>query len=308
MRARGAAAADVAFFPHFDAPLALMPARSVVTIHDLIHFQLPEAFPAWRRAAAGWVLASVVKRAARIITVSACTRSDLVARLQAAAAKTVVIPNGVSESFLTMEPGSTPLEPHRSLRPYLLCVGNRKPHKNHAVVLEALRILRNDPRSANLRLVVVGKRFALRDDLAEGAARMGIEGGLVTMADADDDQLRSLYANCEAFVFPSLYEGFGLPVLEAMACGAPVIASNRSAVPEVAGDAAILVDPTDADAIALAVKTVLTDTRRRDWLVKAGQERVRSFSWARSASRTADVLYSVAAGSNNQGPAVKPDS
>ncbi len=290
-RASAAARADVTFFPHYDAPFLRFPRRSVVTVHDLIHFRFPGVFPAWKRALAGRVLDRVVARAAHLLTVSEATRRDLVERCPAAAAKTGVVPNGVTPFFHAAGPGES-VGPPPVPGPFLLCVGNRKPHKNVRAAVDVLARLRRE--RPELRLVVVGRRFERSDEVTARAEECGVRDALVELDEVDDRTLRGLYRACEVFLFPSLYEGFGLPVLEAMACGAPVVASDRSSVPEVVGDAGLLADPLDADAMAGAVRRLQSDPALRAEMVTRGHRRASMFTWDRSAALTLDVLHRVA--------------
>jgi glycosyltransferase involved in cell wall biosynthesis len=292
LRARGIADADVAFFPHYDAPCLAMPARSVLTVHDLIHFKVPEAFAAWRRAAAGVLLHRGVTAAARVIAVSDATRRDLVERIPSAAGKVVVVPNGVTR-FFGEGAGGGPSVGAGIGGPYLLCVGNRKPHKNLEGAVETLaRLAAARP---ELRLVVVGEVYPGWSAVLERAEALGVRGRIVELSGVDDARLRALYAGCEALLFLSLYEGFGLPVLEAMAAGAPVVASDRSSIPEVVGDAGLLVDPRDPAAAAAAVLRLAADPAFRAERVRRGRARAAQFTWERAGRETADILNRVAA-------------
>jgi glycosyltransferase involved in cell wall biosynthesis len=295
-RARRAARnADVWFFPHYDVPLVGLPRSSVVTIHDLTHFRVPEAFEAWRRAAAGLLMRRAAEQAGRIITGSENARCDVVARYPVAAGKIEVIPHGVSDCFTPRPP-----EERRSgrgvanLSPYLLCVGNRKPHKNLVAAVEALALLQ--PEWPEVRLVCAGRAYRGWDEVRARAEALGIADALVEVDNPDDELLRDLYRGCEALLFPSLYEGYGLPVIEAMACGAPVVASDRASVPEVAGGAAVLIDPLDHAAIADAVRRIRRSPELREELVSRGLERAAALRWASAGGRTVDLLASMATG------------
>jgi glycosyltransferase involved in cell wall biosynthesis len=294
LRLRGRTAGDVAFFPHYDAPLLGLPRRSVVAVQDLTHFKLPEAFAAWKRAGAGVLFESVVRSAARVVVSSASTRTDLLERVPSAAGRVEIIPLGVGASFRACRRGEcATCDRTWALRPYLLCVGNRKPHKNLGAAVGALaRLL---PERPDLKLVIAGSRFAARDEVDAHAAALGIRHAVLEQSDITDAELRCLYTHAEALLFPSLYEGFGLPLLEAMACGAPVVASNRASIPEVVGDAGLLVDPTDPEAMAGAVRRLREDTALCAALVERGRERAASLSWAETARRTLDVLYATSA-------------
>lgn len=288
--------ADVAFFPHYDVPIAGLPRRSVITVHDLIHYQVPEAFPWWRRAPGGLLLRRAVGAAARVIVVSEATRRDLCARLPVARGKTAVVPNGVSELFRAPATEAADTNVDR-LRPFVLCVGNRKPHKNLAAAVEAIALAR--PHDPALRLVIAGRRSPHWDDVLRGAEELGVAAAIVDLGEVGDSELRSLYRACEALLFPSLYEGFGLPVIEAMAAGAPVIASDRASIPEVVGGAGILIDPRDPAGMARALGSLRDDPEMRRDLVRRGRERAREFSWERAARATLDILYNVAGESSD---------
>lgn len=289
LSARGAVAADVAFFPHYDAPALAMPARSVVTVHDLIHFKVPEAFAAWRRAAAGVLLRRAATAAARVIAVSEATRRDLVERIPAVGGRAVVIPNGVAPFFGAARDEAAGAE---IAGPYLLCVGNRKPHKNLEGAVEVLARLA--PARPELRLVIVGEVYPGWNAVLARAESLGVRERVVELSGVDDARLRALYAGCEALLFLSLYEGFGLPVLEAMAAGAPVVASSRSCIPEVVGDAGVLVDPRDPAAAAAAVLRLSADPAHRAELVRRGRTRAAGFTWERAGRATMDLLHEVA--------------
>lgn len=294
LRHRVDARAHVTFFPHYDAPLFGLPRRSVVTVHDLTHFKVPEAFIAWRRAAAAVLLAQAMRGAKRVITGSQAARSDLADRFPSALAKVDVVAHGVSPCFRPVNCGyETDSAEVDALRPFLLCVGNRKPHKNLVAAVETLAILR--PVRPQLRLVFAGRAYVGWDSVLRRAEALGVRDRVTELNDVEDNTLRLLYARCEALLFPSLYEGFGLPVLEAMACGAPVIASNRASIPEVVGDAGVLIDPHDHQGMADAVLRLEREPDFRSFLTGRGRARAAEFTWERAACRTADILYEVGA-------------
>ena len=221
-RLRASIRQGVLFFPHFDVPLGRLPVPMVVTVHDLIHFQMPGGFPAWKRRLGGILLDRAVARARRVVTISQSTRSDLLARIPGVEDRLRVIPNGVTRSFL--EPDPEVLRRRGLLldryRPYLLAVGALKAHKNLPLALEVLdRVRGHHP---DLRLLVAaphdpeGKRVLLRQ-----ARERRVADRVEVLGPVDEADLQALYSGAEALLFPSLYEGFGLPPLEALACGAP---------------------------------------------------------------------------------------
>jgi glycosyltransferase involved in cell wall biosynthesis len=289
LRIAGELNGDVAFFPHFDAPVFHPHPVSVVTVQDLIHFKLPALFPLWRRAVAGQVLDRVVGRATRVIVSSESTRRDLNERCSPPTVD--VVPFGVGEFFLQADDDRSQQQPVTS-RPYLLFVGNRKPHKNVAVVVEALALLRR--MYPDLALVVAGTSYRGGDAVRSRASELDLSDALIEVEAPSDATLRALYRGCEVFILPSLYEGFGLPILEAMACGAPVVASNRASMPEVVGDAGLVFDPLKATDLAQAAQRILSDPELRSSLVIKGRHRASEFTWQRAARQVADILYEVA--------------
>jgi glycosyltransferase involved in cell wall biosynthesis len=291
LRARGHVAADVAFFPHYDAPLLGLPRRSVVTVHDLIHLKVPAAYPASKRIMAASMMDRVVRQAGRVVAISESTRRDLLARAPGLDRKLRVIPQGVdSDHWSTGPRGGRPTE--RSDRPYLLCVGNRKRHKNIVAAVETLARLRLT--RPELRLVIVGKSFGESDGVRERAIELDVAEAVEERSEVGDVELRTLYRECEVLLFPSLYEGFGLPVLEAMASGAPVVASNRASLPELVADAGLVVDPDDYEALSVAVGRIHEEAGLREAMVARGRERARQFEWRVTGQRTLDLFTEVA--------------
>jgi glycosyltransferase involved in cell wall biosynthesis len=270
------------FFPHYDAPVRV-PTRSVVAVHDLIHFNLPHIFPRWKRAAASFLLKRVVERASHVVVLSHSTRSDLVERIPGSEGKTSVVPLGFDPDFLRDEP--IPFESlayAETLQPFCLCVGNRKPHKNLMAAVEALALIRKT--IAEMKLVIAGVPYPGWEDVVSRAETLGVSDAIVDLVNTPDETLNALYARCSCLLFPSLYEGLGLPILEAFARGAPVIASNRSSVP----------DPTSPERIAAAVLSLRDEPGLKDRLIQRGRERCVEFDWDRAAAGLADLLYSVA--------------
>jgi glycosyltransferase involved in cell wall biosynthesis len=237
--------------------------RRVTTIHDLLYKLAPEAHFGVHGLGMRVLVPAAARRSHRIIAVSQATRDDLHEHLHVAPSKVDVVPQGVA------------LPAHVERRPerMVLCVGAKRPHKNAVAMIEALA-------GTGLRAVVTGYRTAYDDVLRERARALGVE---LELPDWVDD-LGDLYARAGVVVVPSLYEGFGLPLLEAMAHGVPVVASNRSSLPEVAGDAALLVDPEDREGLRAAIERAL---REGDRLGAAGRERAARFTWERTADLTA---------------------
>lgn len=283
---------DVTFFPHWDVPLLRLPRRSVVTIHDLIHLQVKGAASPARRAVARSMIGAAVRGATRLIADSAFTRQDLVSGFPAAAGRVDVVPLGVSEIF------SMPAKPLAAtavdvLQPYILCVANRKPHKNLVAAVEVLARLA--PTHRTLRLVFAGERFASWKQTLARARALHVASRIVDLGTMPDETLHALYANAAVYLHPSRYEGFGLPILEAMASGAPVVASSTTSIPEVAGRAAALVDPDDIEAMTAAVARLLDSRVERERTSAAGRRQAALFPWSGAAAATQRILLAAAA-------------
>lgn len=280
--------ADLFHAPHYVLPYGL-PCPAVVTVHDLIHLRFPEHRTPLETAYARRTVARALRNAARTLTVSETTRRELVERFGDVAARAVVTPNAVDERFrAAAEPSEQASTLARlDLAPgYLLFVGNPKPHKNLEALLAA-RARLEASRGEAPRLVVVGGTPSLASDERGSAVR---SLGVVEAAD-----LPALYGGALALVVPSLWEGFGLPALEAMACGTPVVAADRGALPEVVGDAALLFDPTDAGAFDAALARIVDDASLRADLARRGPARAARFTWAETARATLSVYRDVLA-------------
>jgi glycosyltransferase involved in cell wall biosynthesis len=265
------------------------PWRSVVTVHDLAFLLYPETHtPASRAyyAAAGESL----RRAHRVIAVSQRTAADATRLLGLDPARLRVVHEAVGAGFrprpaeaLAAVAARHQVDP---ARPYLLVVGTLEPRKNVPLLLEAFGQLRAH---VDAQLLLVGARGWLDEPIFQAHARSGVGDAARFLGALAEDDLAVLYSHAGVFVLPSVYEGFGLPVLEAMACGAPVVCSNAGPLPEVAGDAAVLLPPEDAALWAGAMEEVLTDRSRAATLRQTGFARARQFSWARAARATREV-------------------
>ena len=247
---------------------------AVVTVHDL-SFELDPGLMSRRdRFMFRTFVPRSARRADRVLAVSERTKHDLVEHYGIAEEKVVVTPNGVDPIFRPN--GSAPERP-----PYALFVGGIQPRKDPLTAVEALALVDGD-----LRLVLVGDEKRGGDDVRRAVHRLGLEDRVELAGYVPHEGLASLYRGAACLVFPSRYEGFGLPVLEAMASGTPVVAANAGAVPEVAGDAAVLVSPGDPEALADGIRQALGDRER---LAAAGLERARRFTWSETARRTLEV-------------------
>ena len=269
----------------------------VVTVHDVGPFRHRAFFTPWMTAYARVVQAPAIRRAASVITVSRFAASDLTRTLGIPESRITVVYQGVSERFFNSPPAaglSDVRDRLRLERPFILHVGVLSPRKNLARLMDAYWRLRQ----AGLidhQLVLVGSRGWRDDEVLQLAAQLDPTGREIRLiGHVPDADLPALYRSADLFVYPSLYEGFGMPPLEAMACGTPVIASDRAAIPEVLGDAALLVDPTDRAALAEGIRRALTCTALRRELAERGRERAASYTWERTVRRTLEVYARVA--------------
>jgi glycosyltransferase involved in cell wall biosynthesis len=287
-RAARRAGVDLLHEPHYTLPLGWR-RPAVVTIHDLIHLRFPRFFPPGAALYARAVAGVAVRRARLVITDSAHTRTDVVERLGADPARVRVIPLGVSAALAPGAPGEVAAWRRERALPadYLLYVGARKAHKNLALLLEALARIAPAQRPP---LVLSGKPWEGGEPLARLAARLRL-GTAIHFAGKlrDERALARLYSGAALYVQPALSEGFGLPPLEAMACGTPVLSSNSGALPETVGDAGLLLPPRDPEAWAGAIVMLLGDPARRATLAQRGLERARGFTWERTARLTLEV-------------------
>lgn len=290
--------ADVYHFPDFVAR-PVRRGKVIVTVHDLSFVRLPETVEPKNRAFLGRNVPRSLERADAVIAVSDFTRRELEDVFPQARGKVRVIHHGVRRLF-TSPPrprrtdDAVPGVPGR----FVLAVGTVEPRKNLAVLLDAMDIVRNRPGLANTRLVVVGRRGWLAGGLEERLAAEQHAGHLVQLGYVTDEALRDLYHSAAALAFPTRYEGFGLPALEAMACGLPVLCSNTASLPEVVGDSALLVEEPTPGSFADALVRVLTDEALAAGLRERGLARAATFTWERAARETLDLYRHVAEGTD----------
>ncbi|MEO7192684.1 MAG: glycosyltransferase family 1 protein [Vicinamibacterales bacterium] len=286
---------DLFHAPHYVVS-PFIACRYVVTIHDCIHLRFPEYLP--NRAAYAYartMMRLAARRAARVLTVSEASKQDILHYLRVPSEKVEVVYNALDER-LARTPTPAELgnvrERFQLGAPFILYAGNIKPHKNIDRLIEAYSILRRRG-VEDAQLLIIGDAISKYPNLRRLVHRFQLHQHVRFLGFVPDKTLAALYRLASVFVFPSLYEGFGLPTLEAMAGGAPVITSNVSSLPEVVGDAAILIDPLDAGAIADAMARVLGDAALRTELVRRGRERIKVFSWERSVSRIRELYAEV---------------
>jgi glycosyltransferase involved in cell wall biosynthesis len=260
--------------------------RSVITVHDLTFLHYPQFLtPESRRYYNGQIQAAV-KRADAILSDSFATRDDIVNLLSVSADKITVVHLAPDAAFAPQPAAAVKsvLARHGLPGEYLLFVGTLEPRKNIAGLLRALAVLPEAP-----PLVLAGRRGWLFDETQSLISNLHLEHRVHLMEDFPFSDLPALYSGASAFVLPSHYEGFGLPVLEAMACGTPVVIADRASLPEIAGEAALRIDPDDPASIASAIQAVLSDEACRRRLIESGFERVRQFSWEKAARATLAV-------------------
>lgn len=267
---------------------------TVLTVHDLIFERFPEHHTWTNRFFLKLGMPLFVRAADAIIAVSQHTRRDLIELYHVPAAKIHVIYEGIDERFAPIDPlGIAAVRRKYGIeRPYLLMVGTLEPRKNHATALRALARLKAD--GFLHCLVIAGGHGWLFDPIRTLVGELELSADVLFTGRVADDDLPALYSGADCFLMPSLYEGFGFPVLEAMACGTPVVCSNRSSLPEVVGDAALLVDPEDEERLASAVGHLLTDAHLRSQLRQRGEQQATGFRWSECAAETARIYAEVA--------------
>ena len=290
-------AVDLFHAPHYVLP-PLTPCRSVVTIHDCIHLRFPQYLPsrlgyAYARAQM-W---AATHKAARVMTVSEASKRDILRYFRVPESRIDVIYNAIDERFWA-QPSSEEMtrvrERYRLTDPFVLYAGNIKPHKNLERLIEAFHLMRHEvPHLSNVQLLIIGDEISKYATLRRAVHRHKLHKHVRFFGFVSDQTLAALYRLADVFVFPSLYEGFGLPPLEAMASGTPVITSNVSSLPEVVGDAALMIDPYDPAAIADAMRQVLETPALREDLQRRGLARARGFSWERSIARVREIYDEV---------------
>ena len=277
---------DLLHFP-YDSCIGMKRGKFVVTLHDA----KPILFPSksnrrnWKQMLKDMIAPNPLEKIDHVITVSECSRRDLMEQMGIPEDRISVIHQGVDlEKF---SPSTASSVKRFEFTPYVLCVAGTDPTKNVKSLIEAFSKLPPEIRSQHY-LVLVGD-VQKNKELQQCVQEHGITERTVFTGVVSDSQLTEFYQHASVFVFPSLYEGFGLPVLEAMACGCPVITSNTSSLPEVVGGAGLLVNPRDREELIEAITKVLTNTALAETLSKSGREQAENFSWELTARKTADL-------------------
>lgn len=284
--------------PNFMIPLRAFPRnhpgkiKCVVTIHDLIPLLFPDHAPRSKKSRFfwlyKWIMHEVGRRADKIITVSRSSANDVLRHLHIPARReedVVPVYNGVSEDY---KPAVVqPL----NREPTILYVGRMDPYKNLPVLVEAFAAMLEEEHMF-CRMIIIGPEDERYPEARESARAFGVENRIQWLGYVDQEELHRHYQQADVLVLPSRYEGFGLTVLEAMACGTPVICSSTSSLPEVAGDAGWLIDPDDAEGLAEAMRTVLTDKQTAQAMSRKGLIQVKRFTWELCARQTLNVYRS----------------
>ena len=289
---------DLVHFPHFNVPVAYK-GKFVVTIHDLILFRYPTrrastlSAPAYflKKKAYHKVINRAVRNSEKIIVVSEHTKKDVLENFKINPNKVVVTYEGVdmTEKLLVESP-ETVLQKYGIIRPYILYVGNAYPHKNlDRLVLAFKEVVK---KHSGLNLVLAGNEDYFYKQLNKFVTANSISN-VIFPGHIDEDHLPTVYREAKLYIFPSLYEGFGLPPLEAMAKNVPVASSNASCLPEILGNAAFFFDPRGISETAEAIEKVLTDNVLRKYLTEAGKKQIQKYSWKKMARETLEIYRNI---------------
>ncbi|OLD68648.1 MAG: hypothetical protein AUG08_06515 [Acidobacteria bacterium 13_1_20CM_2_55_15] len=295
---------DVVHIPHHEAPF-FTPSKLVVTIHDCVHLLFPQEDSSNFGNYRSYLRTKrVVHAAQHVLAVSRSTKDDLINIFELPDSKISVVHNALDERFaFTHTPGERKqvLERYQLKDPFVLYSGKIRPHKNVHRLIEAFVVLKNElgdsDRYKNLKLIIIGDELSKHQYLRLTVIRSGAQQDVRFFGFVPYPILRVFYQSAELFAFPSLYEGFGLPPLEAMANRAPVLASNTSSLPEVLEDAAVLVNPENVFDIARGMKLILSDDAVRQRLIQKGLEQVAKFSWKLAAQKILERYQFAATGS-----------
>ncbi len=269
----------------FHAPDFVLPpvrgAKTIVTVHDLSFMRTPHCAPPRLRAYLNEVVPRSIGRADVILADSQNTRHDIIALLDVAPEKIAVVPAGVESRFRPIDQAAEleRVQRHYKLeRPFILSVGTLEPRKNFVGLIEAYKLL-GEARNRDLKLVIAGGKGWLYEEIFATVERLNLNERVIFPGFVADEDLPALYNLAQLFAFPSFYEGFGLPPLEAMACGTPVVTSNSSSLPEVVGQAGIMVEAQDTEGLAQAMERVSNDEDLRRSMREAGLRQAKQFTW-----------------------------
>jgi glycosyltransferase involved in cell wall biosynthesis len=282
----------------YNAPL-FCPVPVVVTVHDISFIEHPEYFPAGRAWQLQLSTRNTLRRAARILTISEFSRQRIASAFGIDPDEIVVTPLAAQDHFRPLDRAAAAhlvREKYGLAHPYILTVGDLQPRKNQVSLVRAFRELIRETPELPHRLVLAGKDTWFAPRVREEVRRSGLGERVVFTGFVAEEDLASLYNAADLFVFPSFYEGFGLPAIEAMACGRAVVCSDSGSLPEVVDRAALLIDPHSVGELTRAMREVLLNSELRTRLERLSLQRAAGFSWSETASRTLDVYYGVAEG------------
>jgi glycosyltransferase involved in cell wall biosynthesis len=288
--------ADLFWSPHYNVPLMGIPARKrIVTIHDVYHLAFYKALSRKQKLYAKVVMNAAVKLSDEVITVSGFSKNEIINYTGCKPEKINVIHNGVNQ-ILANSAGQQVRAKYNLPNGYILFVGNVKPHKNLKILLKAYQLL-SDELKQQYKIVIVGKRdgFLTGDSelISWIDALPGIQQNILFAGYVADEDMDAIYQNAALFVFPSVYEGFGLPLLEAMLNNCPVITSKTSSLPEVCGGAALYFDPQNEKELFTKITEVLTKKEMSDNLKAAGRQRIKQFTWDECAAEHIEIFNRV---------------
>jgi glycosyltransferase involved in cell wall biosynthesis len=294
---------DLVHVPHLFFSPQYIPCRYVVTVHDLLEHLYPADNNSFQRTLRFYLTRRVLRRAGRVLAVSNSTKNDVTRMFQVPDEKVDVVYNAIDERFklghATDAERQMIAERYQVNYPFLLYAGSVKPHKNILRVIEAFSALKGElekeDKFPDLKLIIIGDELSQHPDLRRTVVKSGMTNDVRFLGFVPIDVLRIFYDAAKVFVFPSLYEGFGLPPLEAMSHGTPVVTSNTSSIPEVVGNAAVLVNPENVFDIMRALHRVLLDQALRERLKQRGYEQAQRFSWELSVQRILQIYQDVAA-------------
>lgn len=281
---------DVFHEPFFTAPI-IKRCPTVITVYDVSFLYIPFCYTFRTRLYLKSLLPMSLKRSDLIIAISKNTKKDIIDNFSISPDKIIVIYPGVEEDFKPVEDRE---ELERVKRLYkirgdfILSTGGLSPRKNFIRLIKALKMLR-DNKKIDLKLVIVGVKGWMYEPIFKEISINGLERDVLFCGHVPKEQLVRLYNAAAAFIYPSLYEGFGMPILEAMACGCPVVASKVSSMPEACGDAALLIDPKNIEALSDAIYKMITDEPLRKDLIRKGMNQAKKFSWQKTAEETLTV-------------------
>jgi glycosyltransferase involved in cell wall biosynthesis len=286
----------------FTGPL-LCNVPQIVSVHDVSFLEHPEYFPRERCAQLRITVSRTVRQAARVLTGSEFARQSILRAYKVDPDKVITVPIAANPIFRRLPRERSQREVRDRLGiegPFILTVGDLQPRKNHLGLIQAFRALAQTYPQIRHKLVMAGKHTWFAQQIYDTAKHSGLSDRIIFTGFVEDDDLLRLYNACDCFVFPSFYEGFGIPILEAMACGRAVACSNTSSMPEVADGAGILFDPQSKTEIARALADILLDPALRARLERLGLQRAPLFTWNRTAERTLEVYQEVVGATSSE--------